>query len=245
MQEYREHHNGERTRWTNTLFSGMPTYQMAPSYPSTERLNRVERFYKLYLPDYVVLVFVMLLGFYILLRAFNFKAWMAALGAVMWAFSSYYFIIIGAGHIWKFYTLAYIPPTIAGMVLCYRGRYLWGALVTAFFMALQVVSNHVQMSYYFAFVIALMALAFLVEAVKAHPRLLPLGRGEANALKENNVQPDNSHGRNLRIQGMSVVQPYSQYRWFHHPHIYPSHFSFGLLYFYHLEYQETICWHHR
>ncbi|MBQ7495700.1 MAG: YfhO family protein [Bacteroidaceae bacterium] len=190
MQEYREHHNGERTRWTNTLFSGMPTYQMAPSYPSTERLNRVERFYKLYLPDYVVLVFVMLLGFYILLRAFNFKAWMAALGAVMWAFSSYYFIIIGAGHIWKFYTLAYIPPTIAGMVLCYRGRYLWGALVTAFFMALQVVSNHVQMSYYFAFVIALMALAFLVEAVKAHPRLLPLGRGEANALKENNVQPE-------------------------------------------------------
>ncbi|MBO4801877.1 MAG: hypothetical protein J5545_08445 [Bacteroidaceae bacterium] len=160
MQDYRNRHNDERTRWTNTLFSGMPTYQMAPSYPSTEKLNRVERIYKLYLPDYVVLVFVMLLGFYILLRAFDFKVWMAALGAVLWAFSSYYFIIIGAGHIWKFYTLAYIPPTIAGMVLCYRGSYLWGLLVTAFFMALQIVSNHVQMSYYFAFVIVLMALAF-------------------------------------------------------------------------------------
>ncbi len=163
MEAYRKSHDGERTRWTNTLFSGMPTYQMAPSYPSTEKLSKVESVYKLWLPDYVVLVFIMLLGFYILLRAFDFKAWMAALGAVLWAFSSYYFIIIGAGHIWKFYTLAYIPPTIAGMVLCYRGRYGWGLLVTALFMALQILSNHVQMTYYFAFVIALMALAFLMD----------------------------------------------------------------------------------
>ena len=161
MEAYRKAHNGERTRWTNTLFSGMPTYQMSPSYPSTEKLQKVEQVYKLFLPDYVVLVFIMLLGFYILLRAFDFKAWMAALGAVLWAFSSYYFIIIGAGHIWKFYTLAYIPPTIAGMVLCYRGRYGWGLLLTSVFMALQILSNHVQMSYYFAFVMALMALAFL------------------------------------------------------------------------------------
>ncbi len=166
MEAYRKSHDGERTRWTNTLFSGMPTYQMAPSYPSTEKLAKVEKVYKLGLPDYVVLVFIMLLGFYILLRAFDFKAWMAALGAVLWAFSSYYFIIIGAGHIWKFYTLAYIPPTIAGMVLCYRGRYGWGLLVTALFMALQILSNHVQMTYYFAFVIALMALAELL----AQPR---------------------------------------------------------------------------
>ncbi|MCR4995628.1 MAG: YfhO family protein [Bacteroidales bacterium] len=165
MEAYRKAHDGERTRWTNTLFSGMPTYQMAPSYPSTERLSKVENVYKLWLPDYVVLVFVMLLGFYILLRAFDFKAWMAALGAVLWAFSSYYFIIIAAGHIWKFYTLAYIPPTIAGMVLCYRGRYGWGLLVTAVFMALQILSNHVQMTYYFAFVIALMALAFIIAIV--------------------------------------------------------------------------------
>ncbi len=165
MEAYRKAHNGERTRWTNTLFSGMPTYQMSPSYPSTEKLQKVEQVYKLFLPDYVVLVFIMLLGFYILLRAFDFKAWMAALGAVLWAFSSYYFIIIGAGHIWKFYTLAYIPPTIAGMVLCYRGRYGWGLLVTAVFMALQILSNHVQMSYYFAFVMALMALAFLVGSL--------------------------------------------------------------------------------
>ena len=161
MEDYRARHDGERTRWTNTLFSGMPTYQMSPSYDSTDRLTLVEKVYKLFLPDYVVLVFVMLLGFYIMLRAFDFRVWMAALGAVMWAFSSYYFIIIGAGHIWKFYTLAFIPPTVAGMVLCYRGRYGWGFVVTAFFMALQILSNHVQMTYYFVAVLAALALAFL------------------------------------------------------------------------------------
>ena len=155
---------GERTRWTNSIFGGMPTYQMAPSYDSTDLLKGVENLYHLYLPTYVWYVFVMLLGFYILLRAFDFRAWMAALGAIIWAFSSYFFIIIAAGHIWKFITLAYIPPTIAGMVLCYRGKCLAGGLLTAFFVALQIMSNHVQMTYYFLFVMLFMAIAYGVKA---------------------------------------------------------------------------------
>ena len=162
-KEYLER-TGERTRWTNSIFGGMPTYQMAPSYESTDLLKGIENLYHLYLPTYVWYVFVMLLGFYILLRAFNFKVWMAGLGAIIWAFSSYFFIIIAAGHIWKFITLAYIPPTIAGMVLCYRGKYLLGGLVTALFVALQISSNHVQMSYYFLFVMLFMAIAYGVQA---------------------------------------------------------------------------------
>ncbi len=166
MERYRATHNGERTRWTNTLFSGMPTYQMSPSYPSTDTLGRLEKVYQLGLPTMASYVFMMLLGFYILLRAFDFRTWMAALGAVLWAFSSYYFIIIAAGHIWKLLTLCFIPPTIAGMVLCWRGRYLWGIVVSGIFTALQIVSNHVQMTYYFLFVIGFMALAWLIEAVR-------------------------------------------------------------------------------
>ena len=162
-KEYMEQ-TGERTRWTNSIFGGMPTYQMSPSYDSTDLLKGVENLYHLYLPTYVWYVFVMLLGFYILLRAFDFKVWMAGLGAIIWAFSSYFFIIIAAGHIWKFITLAYIPPTIAGMVLCYRGKCLMGGLVTAFFVALQIMSNHVQMSYYFLFVMLFMAIAYGVKA---------------------------------------------------------------------------------
>ena len=164
-QEYLER-TGERTRWTNSIFGGMPTYQMSPSYDSTDMLKGIESLYHLYLPTYVWYVFVMLLGFYMLLRAFDFKAWMAALGAIIWAFSSYFFIIIAAGHIWKLVTLAYIPPTIAGMVLCYRGKCLTGGLVTALFVALQIMSNHVQMSYYFLFVMLFMAIAYGVKAIQ-------------------------------------------------------------------------------
>lgn len=157
---------GERTRWTNSTFSGMPTYQTAPSYDSTDILNQAINVYHLWFPEYVGLVFIYLLGFYILLRAFNFKQLLASLGAIVWAFSSYFFIIIAAGHLWKVMALAYIPPMIAGVVLAYRGKYLWGFIVTAIFAAFEVKANHVQMTYYFLFVILFMILAFLEQAIK-------------------------------------------------------------------------------
>ena len=166
LNEYRKTHNGERTRWTNSLFSGMPTYQMSPSYDSTTTLSTVEKVYQLGLPEVAGYVFMLLLGFYILLRVFDFRQWMAALGAILWAFSSYYFIIIAAGHIWKLLTLCFIPPTIAGMVLCYRGKYLWGIVVTGIFTGLQVLSNHIQMSYYFLSVMLLMSIAYFIEALR-------------------------------------------------------------------------------
>lgn len=157
---------GERTRWTNSQFSGMPTYQTAPSYGSTTVLNKARDLYNLWMPDYVNYVFIYLLGFYILLRAFDFRQHLAALGAVVWAFSSYFFIIIAAGHIWKVMALAYLPPMIAGIVLAYRGKYAWGFVLTALFSAFEVAANHVQMTYYYLFIIALMVVAFLVQAIR-------------------------------------------------------------------------------
>ena len=157
---------GERTRWTNALFSGMPTYQSAPSYNSTNLLGKVVDAYHLWLPENVWYVFVYLLGFYLLLRAFDFRWYLAALGSVMWAFSTYFLIIIAAGHIWKVWALAYLPPLIAGIVLAYRGKYLWGLIVTALFTAFEVYANHVQMTYYYLFVIFFMILAYLIEAIR-------------------------------------------------------------------------------
>ena len=154
---------GERTRWTNSLFSGMPTYQMAPSYSSTNTLSTVESAYHLWLPDNVWYVFVYLLGFYILLRAFDFRWHLAALGSVLWAFSTYFLIIIAAGHLWKVMALAYLPPMIAGIVLAFRGKYLWGLIVTALFGALEIHANHVQMTYYYLLPILFMVLAFILE----------------------------------------------------------------------------------
>lgn len=165
-QEVKEYYEqtGERSRWTNSLFGGMPMYQIAPSYDSTKSLQWVQKAYQLFLPDYVCLTFMLMLGFYILLRVFGIPVWLAGLGGIMWAFSSYFFILISAGHIWKFITLAYVPPTIASIVLAYRGKLLWGGILTALFVALQITSNHVQMSYYFFFVILFFVGAYFEKA---------------------------------------------------------------------------------
>ena len=165
-QEVKEYYEqtGERSRWTNSLFGGMPMYQIAPSYDSTKSLQWVQKAYQLFLPDYVCLTFMLMLGFYMLLRVFGIPVWLAGLGGIMWAFSSYFFILISAGHIWKFITLAYVPPTIAGIVLAYRGKLLWGGILTALFVALQITSNHVQMSYYFFFVILFFVGAYFEKA---------------------------------------------------------------------------------
>ena len=165
-QEVKEYYEqtGERSRWTNSLFGGMPMYQIAPSYDSTKSLQWVQKAYQLFLPDYVCLTFMLMLGFYILLRVFGIPVWLAGLGGIMWAFSSYFFILISAGHIRKFITLAYVPPTIAGIVLAYRGKLLWGGILTALFVALQITSNHVQMSYYFFFVILFFVGAYFEKA---------------------------------------------------------------------------------
>ena len=165
MAEHREQ-TGEVTRWMNSVFSGMPTYQTAPEYGSTKGLGTVMDVYHLYLPENVWYVFAYLLGFYILLRAFNFRQSLAVLGSILWAFSSYFLIIIAAGHIWKVMALAYLPPMIAGVVLSYRGKYLLGTIVTAIFAAFEINANHVQMTYYFLFVILFMVIAFFIDALR-------------------------------------------------------------------------------
>ena len=157
---------GERSRWTNALFSGMPTYQTAPSYHSTDKLGQAINAFHLWLPENVWYVFAYLLGFYILLRAFDFRQHLAALGSIIWAFSTYFLIIIAAGHIWKVWALAYLPPMIAGIVLAYRGKYLWGFIVTAIFTAFEINANHVQMTYYYLFIILFLVIAWFVEAVQ-------------------------------------------------------------------------------
>ena len=157
---------GEVTRWTNAAFSGMPTYQSAPKYESSTTLDTVVKAYHLWLPENVWYVFVYLLGFYILLRAFDFRWYLAMLGAVVWAFSSYFFIIIAAGHIWKVMALAYLPPMIAGILLAYRGKYLAGLAVTGIFTAFEISANHIQMTYYYLFIILFLVIGFFIETIR-------------------------------------------------------------------------------
>ncbi len=157
---------GEMTRWTNSIFGGMPTYQSSPSYAINPIIKVITSIYSLFLTSPASLLFIMMLGFFILLQTLKVRKDLSVVGAIMYAFSSYFFILIEAGHIWKFITLAYIPPTIAGILLAYRGKYLAGAALAALFAALQINGNHVQMTYYFLFVIAALVIGIFIDKLK-------------------------------------------------------------------------------
>ena len=163
-----EAETGEKALWTNSLFGGMPTFQISPTYPSNSLFNWINTVYGLWLPAPSNLLFMMMMGFLLLLFALKMRWYYALIGAVAWGFSSYFIIIIGAGHIWKFVALSYVPPTIGGLILLYRGRHLAGAAMLALFAMLQLNANHPQMTYYFGLTMAIMAVAYLVEAIRMH-----------------------------------------------------------------------------
>jgi len=149
---------GERSFWTNSLFGGMPTYQISPGYPSSRILYTMQHLSWLYLPSPASLIFVFLIGAFLLFLALKVNIWLAVFGSIAYAFSSYFFVIIEAGHIWKVWTLAYIPPTFAGIIWAYRGKYWMGAAIASVYMALQLLSNHPQMTFYFG----LMMLVYII-----------------------------------------------------------------------------------
>lgn len=165
IKEYAEE-TGNQSFWTNALFSGMPTFQIAPTYPSNSLFAWFTKIYGLGLPSPSNLLFMMMVGFMILMMTMRVRWEYGLIGAIAWGFSTYFIIIIGAGHIWKFVTLAYIPPTIGGIVLAYRGRYLSGAAMAAFFAMMQLNANHIQMTYYFCFVIAALVIAYFIKALR-------------------------------------------------------------------------------
>lgn len=160
-----EEATGEKVYWTGSLFSGMPTFQISPSYTANKMLQWVTKVYTLWLPSPANILFAMMIGFFIMCLCMKMRWPVALFGAVAWGLSTYFIILIGAGHIWKFLTLAYIPPTIGGIALCYRKKYLAGAALTSLFAALQIGSNHPQMTYYFLYVVGAMMIAWLVSAI--------------------------------------------------------------------------------
>lgn len=158
---------GEKALWTDALFGGMPTFQISPSYPSNSLFNWINNIYGLWLPTPSNLLFMMMMGFFIFMYALKARWYYALIGAIAWGFSSYFIIIIGAGHIWKFLALTYVPPTIAGLILLYRGRFLIGAAILALFAMMQLNANHPQMTYYFGLVMIIIAICYFINALRS------------------------------------------------------------------------------
>lgn len=150
--------------WTNSAFGGMPTFQLGANYPHNyiKKLDRIIRF----LPrpaDYLFLYFI---GFYILLCCLKIDYKLAIVGALAFGFSTYLIIIIGAGHNAKAHALGYLPFILAGIVLVFRKKYLAGFLLTAIAMALEIVANHYQMTYYFMLLVLVLGVVYLIDAIK-------------------------------------------------------------------------------
>ena len=156
---------GENTLWTNSMFSGMPAYFISVQFEGN-LFKKVNKALQLGLPHPANQVFVYFLGFFILLLVMRVKPWIAAIGALAFAFSSYFFIIIEAGHNSKAAAVAYMAPVVAGIILTYRGKYIAGALLTAFFLALEIAANHLQITYYLFMIILVYGIFELVETIR-------------------------------------------------------------------------------
>jgi len=156
---------GEEPLWTNAMFGGMPAWQISVIYGSN-LMRYVKKVVQLWLPYPANAVFVYMLGFFVLLLVMRVDPWLSMAGAIAFAFSSYFFIILGAGHTSKAYAIGYMAPVLAGIILAFRGKYLWGALLAAIALALQIEAGHLQITYYLLLIVVILGLVQLIDAVR-------------------------------------------------------------------------------
>ena len=156
---------GEQTLWTNSAFGGMPAWNIYIQQKGnlTSPLYKV---LKIGMPQSLGSLFISMLGFFILLLVLDCSVWISFIGAIAYGFTSYLFIVIGAGHNAKAMAMAYMPAVIAGVLLTYKGKYLWGSVLTAFALAFEIRTNHLQITYYLALIIAILVIAELISDLK-------------------------------------------------------------------------------
>ncbi|MEI6022086.1 MAG: hypothetical protein WCR21_13245, partial [Bacteroidota bacterium] len=163
--DYREKHHAEPL-WTNSMFGGMPAYQVSTKYPGNW-LDAFEALFKLYLPHPGGYLFLCCLGFFILLLCLDVNVWLATIGGLAYGLSTYFLSIIQAGHNSKANALGYLPALIGGIILIFRERHWLGLAVTALFTALELNANHVQIAYYGYMVIGFILVGFFIEAIRS------------------------------------------------------------------------------
>lgn len=156
---------GEEALWTSTLFGGMPAYQTSVSYYGNF-FAKLQKVFHAGLPRPANYIFMMFVGFFFLLRVLKVNPWLSGAGAVAFALSSYFFIILDVGHTSKANALAYMAPVVASVLLTYQGKYLLGGALTAFFTALEVTANHYQITYYLLLILLLLGVFFLIDAIQ-------------------------------------------------------------------------------
>ena len=162
--DYRES-TGEQALWTNSMFGGMPAWQIHVKY-SGNLMSHVDKLLRLYMPFPANYVFLYFIGFFVLLLVLRINPWLSIIGATAFALSSYFFIILGAGHLSKAHAIGYMAPVLAGIILSFRGKYLWGALLTAIALSLEILSGHLQITYYLLILVIVYGIYQIIETIK-------------------------------------------------------------------------------
>ncbi len=155
---------GEEALWTNSMFGGMPAWQISVIY-SGNLTSYIDKTVMLWLPNPANYVFLYFIGFFILMLVLKVDPWVALIAAIAFALSSYFFIILGAGHNAKAHAIGYMAPVLAGIILSFRGKYWQGALLTALALALEIGAGHLQMTYYLLMVVIVYGFFKLAEAI--------------------------------------------------------------------------------
>lgn len=155
---------GEQSLWTNSMFGGMPAWNIGVPQKSN-LMTGVQRVLTLGFPSSIGSVFISMLGFFILLMVLECSIGISIAGALAYGLTSYLFIVIGAGHNSKAMAMAYMAPVIAGILLTYRGKHLWGSVLTAIALALEIRAGHLQITYYLFLTVICLVIAQLVEAI--------------------------------------------------------------------------------
>ena len=156
---------GEEALWTNSMFSGMPAYQISTKYKAN-LIQYIDKGLMMGIPRPANMLFLYLLGFYILLLSLKVDYRLSAVGALAFAFSSYFFIIIQAGHMSKAHAIAYLPMVVAAVLYTYRGKMLLGGVLTALTVSLELYCNHLQITYYLVLILLLIGLVEFLKALK-------------------------------------------------------------------------------
>lgn len=157
---------GEEPLWTNSMFGGMPAWQISVKYAGN-LTQYVDKALQLGLPSPANLVFLYFLGFFVLLLVMGVDVWLSIVGAMAFALSSYFFIILGAGHTSKAHAIGYMAPVLAGILWTFRGKYLKGSALTALALALEIKAGHLQITYYLLILILVVGIYLLIENLRA------------------------------------------------------------------------------
>ncbi len=164
INDFREE-TGEQSLWTNSMFGGMPAWNIGVQQNSN-LMTYVQKITSFGFPSPMASVFISMLGFFILLLILDCKIWISFIGALAYGFTSYLFIVMGAGHNSKAYAMAYMAPVIAGIILTYKGKYLWGAVLTAISLALEIRSGHIQITYYLFIIVLIFVIAEFIDSIR-------------------------------------------------------------------------------